>query len=49
MVVAAAQLMRTMPLAPAALRFWRSLLVAFGLMTVGYAWLAVDMLAALGR
>ena len=30
---------------PAALRFWRLILLAFALITVGYAWLAADMLA----
>jgi diguanylate cyclase len=39
------RLQRRAPLAPAARRFWRLILLAFALITVGYAWLAVDMLA----
>jgi diguanylate cyclase (GGDEF)-like protein len=35
---------RDLGLDPAAERFWRTLLLAIGAMTIGYAWLAVDML-----
>ncbi|MET7393974.1 EAL domain-containing protein [Dactylosporangium sp. NPDC005572] len=37
-------LLRRGTLDPVARRFWRALLVAFGAMTVGYGWLAADML-----
>ncbi|WP_344088099.1 putative bifunctional diguanylate cyclase/phosphodiesterase [Luedemannella helvata] len=37
-------LRRHVALAPAAVRFWRAVLVALVLITIGYAWLAVDML-----
>src|SRR3954451_4393534 len=42
---------RGVDLAPVALRFWRAVLVALTLITIGYGWLAVDMLthAALAR
>jgi diguanylate cyclase (GGDEF)-like protein len=43
-VVAAADLIRTVPLGPAALRFWRALLAAFAFLTVGYALLAIDVM-----
>ncbi|MGI5238228.1 putative bifunctional diguanylate cyclase/phosphodiesterase [Dactylosporangium sp. CA-139066] len=36
---------RTSDLEPVARRFWRAMIVSPGLMTAGYAWLAVDMLA----
>jgi diguanylate cyclase (GGDEF)-like protein len=38
-------LYRRCDLDPVARRFWRALLVAMGFITVGYGWLAVDMLA----
>jgi diguanylate cyclase len=37
-------LYRRRGLDPIAWRFWRAMLVAFAVMTVGYGWLAVDML-----
>ncbi|MFB9239304.1 putative bifunctional diguanylate cyclase/phosphodiesterase [Plantactinospora siamensis] len=37
-------LLRAGRLAPVARRFWRALLVAAGVITIGYGWLAVDML-----
>ncbi|WP_189080683.1 putative bifunctional diguanylate cyclase/phosphodiesterase [Mangrovihabitans endophyticus] len=44
-VSAVHQLCRAVPMDPVALRFWRTTMAAFGLITVGYLWLAVDMLA----
>ncbi|MCA2217772.1 putative bifunctional diguanylate cyclase/phosphodiesterase [Jidongwangia harbinensis] len=38
------RLCRGVALGPVAVRFWRRLLVAVGLLTVGYGWLGVDML-----
>ena len=44
-VTAVWRLCRQVPMDPPALRFWRLILVAFALITAGYGWLAVDMLA----
>jgi diguanylate cyclase (GGDEF)-like protein len=41
---AVVRLYRCVVLGPDARRFWRSLVVAVGLIATGYAWLAVDML-----
>ena len=38
-------LCRSAPLQPAALRFWRAIRLAIVLLTIGYGWLAADMLA----
>jgi diguanylate cyclase (GGDEF)-like protein len=42
--IAVIALLRTVPLDPVARRFWSGLNVAFGLLFVGYAWLAADFL-----
>jgi diguanylate cyclase (GGDEF)-like protein len=44
-VAAVAHLLRGLNLDPITRRFWGSLLVSFGLISIGYAWLAADMLA----
>jgi diguanylate cyclase (GGDEF)-like protein len=44
-VAAVVRLLRTAPLEPVARRFWRRLLVAFTLLTAGFAWLAGSFLA----
>jgi diguanylate cyclase (GGDEF)-like protein len=38
------RLYRSVAMAPVAMRFWRSLVIAIGLLTIGYGWLGVDML-----
>ncbi len=43
-VAAVGHLLRDLDADPVARRFWRSLLVAFALVSAGYAWLAADML-----
>ena len=43
--VAVHRLCRSAPLHPVASRFWRAIRLATVLLTVGYGWLAVDMLA----